>query len=366
MKIGILTQKMWINYGGMLQNWALQQVLKDMGHEPATIIYNAMRPSEWMKQALRCLAHKTLRTAKRHTMHMPHYDKRLYRSMREFSNNVTCYDQGVYLDRYAPERDPFDAYIVGSDQVWRPQYNNKFGAFRGMFCGFLTPEFNKPHIAYAASFGTDEWEYTPAQEAVARELVRNFNAVSIREASGVTLCRDHLGIEAVQVLDPTLLLPAECYRRLSKTCGPGKPTGRCGIYVLDLTVKKLRRIEDICGRLGLKPFHFGRPEPAGMSLHPTYPPLEEWLAAYDHCDYIVTDSFHGAAFAVIYQRPFSVMVNAERGASRFVSLLSDFGLEARMETNADPAAPINWDHVESNLRERQKASMTFLTQNLRS
>lgn len=366
MRIGILTQPLGRNYGGMLQNWALQQVLLRLGHQPRTIIYYTMPWREWIEQVLRCWAHKALRTRGRHVVHMPHYDRIPHRLMRQFNRHIRCYDQRIYLDRYNPGLDPFDAYVVGSDQVWRPQYNNKFGAFAGMFCDFISPSQPKPHIAYAASFGTDEWEYTPAQEAVARGLVQGFDAVSVREASGVELCREHFGIEAVHVLDPTLLLRPADYRRLSGTREPAGPTGRCGIYILDLTDEKRRRAEAVCRRLGLEPFYFGRPDPADTSRHRAYPRVEEWLAAYDRCDYIVTDSFHGAAFAVNYRRPFTVIVNAARGASRFGSLLSDFRLESRMDPDADPSAPIDWGAVEARLKERQAASLRFLTQNLPS
>lgn len=89
----------------------------------------------------------------------------------------------------------YDAIIVGSDQIWRPQY---FPNVETAYLNF-TEDWNIRRIAYAASFGTDEWEYTPEQTMICGRLLQNFDAVSVREKSGVDLCRDHFHVQATQV-----------------------------------------------------------------------------------------------------------------------------------------------------------------------
>lgn len=104
-----------------------------------------------------------------------------------------------------------DAYVVGSDQVWRPAFN--LGPRLGnMFLDFAGDDVKK--ISYAASFGCKEWEYTEEQERMCGKLAKRFDAISVREASGVDLCKEHFGVDATLVLDPTLLLNKEDYGKV--------------------------------------------------------------------------------------------------------------------------------------------------------
>ena len=100
----------------------------------------------------------------------------------------------------------YDAFIVGSDQVWRPSYNQHL---EQAFLNFTENWKNVKRIAYAASFGVDNWEFTKKQTKECKRLVQKFDFVSVREDTAVNLCKEHLGIEATHVLDPTLLLSAD-------------------------------------------------------------------------------------------------------------------------------------------------------------
>ena len=102
----------------------------------------------------------------------------------------------------------FDGYIVGSDQVWRPRYCKK--TLMNNFLDF-TNGINVKRLSYAASFGVDSWEFTKDETTKCAELIKTFNAISVREASAVDLCKQYLGVESKQVLDPTLLLSSEDY-----------------------------------------------------------------------------------------------------------------------------------------------------------
>ena len=96
----------------------------------------------------------------------------------------------------------FDAFVVGSDQVWRPRYN---AYIPNLFLDF-TEGMSVKRIAYAASFGTDQWEFSAEQTTISSFLAKKFDIVSVREASGIQLCKQNLGVDAIQVLDPSLLL----------------------------------------------------------------------------------------------------------------------------------------------------------------
>src|SRR5690606_26995758 len=96
----------------------------------------------------------------------------------------------------------FNAVIVGSDQTWRPKYSPNIYNY---YLDFLKDNNQIKKLAYASSFGTAEWEYTTEQTEKCKTLAKQFHAISVREHTGVDLCREKLGVEAIQLLDPTLL-----------------------------------------------------------------------------------------------------------------------------------------------------------------
>ena len=122
----------------------------------------------------------------------------------------------------------FDAYVVGSDQVWRPTYNLGDKLF-DMYLAFADGQQVK-RLSYAASFGVDKWEYSDDQTRICSELAKQFDAISVREKSGVKLCADNLGVDAIHVLDPTMLLDPSDYNKLIGKQISDKTTG--GVILL--------------------------------------------------------------------------------------------------------------------------------------
>src|SRR5690606_15864360 len=102
----------------------------------------------------------------------------------------------------------FDTYIVGSDQCWRPKYSPNITNY---FLDFLNDKQNVIRISYAASFGTSDWEFNEPETKMCRDLIQKFDAVSVRESSGIELCQKYLDKEAQHVLDPTMLLELDDY-----------------------------------------------------------------------------------------------------------------------------------------------------------
>ena len=137
----------------------------------------------------------------------------------------------------------FDIYIVGSDQCWRPKYNRSF--LKEMYLSFIEKQKNKKRIAYAVSFGTDKWEYTDEMTKECARLAKKFDLVTVREDSGLFLCKEHLGVEAMHVLDPTMLLLKEDYIRLVGNENEAESHGNLFYYILDPSDRKLQFINDI-------------------------------------------------------------------------------------------------------------------------
>lgn len=239
MKIGILTQPLHNNYGGILQAYALQKVLKDMGHKVWTI-NREYTPSGYdrfmftMRRLLVKLFHKE--------MSIPSWQVKekgsILRYIRAFvedniqtTEEITSTKQLSSLHRkYA-----FDAYIVGSDQVWRPKYSP---CITNYFLDFIENDCTIKKIAYAASFGEDKWEFTKRQTQKCARLAKQFHAISVREDSAIRLCNNYLGVDALHVLDPTMLLDKEDYIALINKGNTHPTKGNLFVYILDKNKNK--------------------------------------------------------------------------------------------------------------------------------
>ena len=213
---------------------------------------------------------------------------------------------------------------------------------------------NIPKIAYAASFGVDDWEYTSEQTKYCAELVKQFNAISVREMSGIDLCKKYLNVDAINVLDPTLLLNKSDYTCLCQNI-PIDEERFLLVYVLDEDEQKYSYIEAFAKQKGLLIKQIHAENKVSLSI-------EEWLALFRDAAYVVTDSFHGTVFSILYQKDFISLINMGRGASRFESLLTKLQLMNRGidDWASIPEEQIDWSNVYGLLEEYRHESMQFL------
>ena len=357
MKIGIVTQPLHANYGGVLQNYALQQVLKRMGHEVWTLDYWKYDWLNWADMTWRVLAHKMLghqvkfgRTpAEQRQLEMPL--RRFVDQCMSLTAPRTKKFSKQIVSKYA-----LDAIVVGSDQVWRPMYNYDV---RDCFLKFAQG-LSVKRVAYAASFGTDAWEFTDAQTSECAALAKQFDGISVREKSGVGLCKDHLGVSAVHVLDPTLLLQAEDYAALCKDIPQRKPF--VFAYILDKSEDKINSIQRFAEQRGL-PYYIKSAD-AEVSMEDS---IELWLSYFRDAAFVITDSFHGTAFTINFNKDFYVFGNAQRGNSRFDSLLGQFELQDRIINGKIPVETdsyIDWNKVNQLKVSAVRESIEWLTKKL--
>lgn len=355
MKIGILTQHFLLNYGGIIQNFALQQVLLKLGHDPLTFEHDTCYSrTRWFLRTIKYI----LRTRSfRNIPVYPIYNGRI--GNKNFIKFVLKNIKSVPVTDFTPSLTAqygIDAYVVGSDQVWRPAFN--LGPRLGnMFLNFADDKVKK--LSYAASFGCKEWEYTEEQELQCGKLAKRFDAISVREASGVDLCKEHFGVDATLVLDPTLLLDKEDY---GKVCNDVPRKGK-HIFVYSLVVSEgvLAVAEKVAEKMGLPIIV----KQAGSKVRKE-DTIEDWFAEFRDADYVVTDSFHGMVFSIIFNKPFSVVMNPSGGNERYISLLSHLGLMERIvngETLSSNSI-INWQEVNLKLTDLKKTSLLFLRNNL--
>lgn len=364
MKIGILTQPLHNNYGGLLQNYALQQVLKGMGYEVETIDHIFSIKISWLRQILSKIEVRLL-----HTLYPKRYNLTRYiPNVKEMA--IIRANTNYFIDKYISrtmtlqsneefddiaKSNKYDAYVVGSDQCWRPRYNGSF--LLEMFLSFAENQTNVKKIAYAASFGTDEWEFSPEMTIKCSALAKKFDLITVRESSGVDLCRNNLGVDAKHVLDPTMLLDKEDYKKLVENENEPQSAGNLFYYILDPSDEKKTLIKDIATKSGLIPFTvMPRYQAENRTKEDVkkkiedciFPSVTSWLRAFMDAEMVIVDSFHGAVFSIIFNKPFWVIDNAERGNARFDSLLGMFELGNRMIKPGDIidwSESIGWNRV---------------------
>lgn len=356
-RIGLLTLPLNANFGGIIQAVSLSEVLRQYGHE--VVLLDRRRPVKaWQKLVMPLLAaipfqdFRGFRSMER--------SRRLHRSFinAHFEGRSSVLRSSPEIRRAASEL-KLDAVVVGSDQVWRLTYMHP-DAVADFFLGFINDSRTR-RIAYAASFGVGSWEYPDRIEEIA-PLLGKFDAVSVREASGVTICDAVFGRgDAAHVLDPTLLIEPEFHRRLSSDIPAApSPDGRRMAFFYMLDNPDIRS----AALSALGPGYAA----AELTLKDAHTiTLPQWVSRFRDADFVVTDSFHGTVFAIIFRKPFFSVVNHGRGADRFTSLLGQLGLEDRLispdnsvEIEALVARPIDYDEVHRLLDDLRRDSTEFL------
>jgi len=370
MKICILTQPLGGNYGGIMQNYALQTVLKRIGHEVWTEDRKPNKPTFISKIKKVSLVRFLFGKKK--------INKELIISPAEKNliEQNTCQFIKDHIQTTIPIDSSnkkglfkynFDAYIVGSDQVWRPRYSDDIYNY---FLDF-TKGLNVKKASYAASFGVDNWEFTEKQTKKCKKLAQNFDYVSVREDSGIDLCKFYLGIDAIHVLDPTFLLEKEDYINLIDS--RSKLNNVLYSYILDNSQEKNEIVKTICSKLNLNASTV-MPE-LQFSAHGNIPinkcilaSVSDWISGFYNADFVFTDSYHGTLFSIIFNKQFITIANKRRGIARFSSLLKLFGLENRLIFSIKELTDslinnlIDYDIVNRKKDNIKKISMDFLKQ----
>ncbi len=373
-KIAILTQPLGTNYGGIIQNFALTEVLKRENYRVETINRITKNPHSTIKIFLNFIKLNIQKNLFNKKVFVFKHQQEIFEKLLNFlSTHINLskkLDTTAHLNNYFIKHS-FDAIIVGSDQTWRPAYSPNIYNY---FLDFLENDHSITKLAYATSFGTSDWEFTDEETKRCAQLVQQFDAVSVREESAVEMTQKYLNKESVWVLDPTMLLDKTDYKKLID--GRRQPK-RSGIYsyILDETEEISAFIES--AQQVLEMDHFTN-QPALRNKKKTsknladyrYPTLEGWLQGFEEADFIITNSFHGTVFSIIFNKPFITIINIERGASRFHSLLSLFNLENRLMTNQDQLKeiikqPINFASVNEKMEILRKDSLEFLLTNLK-
>jgi len=374
-KVAILTQApVGTNYGSTIQTYALQVFLKKHNYEPTTIDRVRGDNHSFFKKKESILKSELKNIFTTELNITPRIFNKIFIEQFKFVKENISISKRIETDTDLNKhfkKENYDIVIVGSDQTWRPQYSPNIYNY---FLDFLEDNKEITKVAYATSFGTSEWEFSDEETQRCKYLVQKIDAVSVREKSGIALCKQYLEIDPKWVLDPTMLLTKEDYL---KVASQGKVPFRKGLfsYILDETKAISNTIDTVKSILNLATFT-NQPlcrsnNCQGKKLEELiYPSVEGWIKAFDQADFVVTNSFHGTVFCIIFNKPFLTIVNKQRGASRFHSLLSEFKLEDRLVYEEDThiesivKSPVDFTFVNQRWEALKDESIEFLYKSL--
>ena len=364
MKIGIMTFPDMTSYGCSLQMYALYRAVEQAGAEAEIIHYrneymkarhhtSAGRSGSSMKAAMHMAARKLL--------HL-----RQIAAFRNFEGRLDQYPEKVTADKHVlwESAKRYDGVICGSDQVWNPLITDTDLSFFLDFCG---PDTKR--IAYAPSFGISEFsgEFT---EKIRPELEK-FRHLSVREEVGVRYVESLVNHKVDTVLDPTFLIPKQDWIALEKAhplakgkyifCYPVRKSAALIRFGRELAEKKNATLIVVEGNFLTQLRNKDVRIQYALDISP-----EEWLYLMHHADCVVTNSFHGAAFSVHYQKDFFLECSSAKANSRLEQLAALCGLEDRIIRDSFDGAnlPIDYESVEARIAPARQASLDYLNQSI--
>lgn len=352
-KIAIATLNGYFNYGNRLQNYALQEFLNSLGFNVQTIRFNRDKKNKYKSHLSKVKKLVTNPSAysiekKRHEVFIDFSNKYIAETERIFNME----DDLTHLDL------EFDYFVVGSDQVWNPSMNRVSSFF------FLDFAEERKRIAYAPSFGISKLPDDVISHY--QKWIKEIPYLSVREDDGAKLIKDLTGREVGVLVDPTLLLTKEKWINVSKAAKK-KPAGEYLLtYFLGEIPKEYKKqINEIANVRGLKIINLG--DKNEKDTYQTGP--SEFIDYINDCSVFCTDSFHGAVFSILMEKPF--IVYERKGTvsmySRIDTLLNKFDLSERKSYDIEinqKVFEMDYSHVTPILEAERQKSIDFLRNSL--
>ena len=345
MKIGLLTYHHSSNIGAMMQTYATCRALKELGHE---VVIVDIRQKEEQRQGLGRLASDVIFFVR---------NQKYNAFMRTFYPLLTR--RYYSLDELRNDPPQVDCLIVGSDQTWNPDISKDVAM--AYFLDFAGKEIRR--VSYASSFGKSRWNENPAMTENVKKALSRFDSVSVREQTGVSICKDVFGINPQLVVDPTIL-----FKSYPEITGPINERYEMVCYKLQRDDDFYQNIGKIKAKLGLPVALLNNAYPV-RGLRYIYPPsVEEWIRRIGGAQLVVTDSFHGVVFSLLYKRQFVAVKNHNGRDSRIVDLLCELGLDNRIFENVAEIskttswyyAPIDYNEISLKIENLRQNSWKYL------
>lgn len=362
MKASVITMHRIYNYGSVLQTYATQKILEDMGVECEIIDYispyRAKKPL--FLEYPPSLEGKKLKRTVYYTAKIPSFalkditfggfiKKYIHLSEKQYITNDD-------ILKSPPEA---DVYITGSDQVWNSKYNH--GVDKSYYLNYAAPGAKK--LAFVSSFGKSKLEKDEIDEI--KPMLEEYSAISVREDSGVDNLSG-MGIDSVCLIDPTLQIEKKDWLALSS-----KRLVKDKYLLLFLLYNEDNGATEYAVKIakenGLKvvKLSWELKRPKGVDKLFTHRKPQDFLSLFSNADFVVTNSFHGVAFSINLNRQF-VFVPRSEFNDRIMSLLRKTGLESRVvKSDSDTAVSrqeIDYNSVNDILEKERKTAENYISE----
>lgn len=295
-KINLLTIHWGYSNGAVLQTYATAEILEKCGHEVSVI--NITHPTKYHFNPLKKRTYKYFFT----NINYERFRKRHF-------PNLTKKMRSIEMSKLPTA----DYYVIGSDQVWNRDVTSTNSL--SFFLDFVT---DTKKIALASSFGKGDWTEDASYTAKVKELIGRFDAIAVREKSAVDICKEVFNVNAIQVVDPTIALGDFNDFIIDK-----KNKNNVFSFFINNIPEKNQILSTISKELN-KPLY---KESKIETLFKRSP--RKWLENIYNAEFIVTDSFHGLVFSLLFNKPFIVVIGDKAKATRLISLLHLVGLDDR-------------------------------------
>ena len=314
------------NYGAMMVSYSMEKIVEQLGYYPSTI--NIQVPG-----------HSVLSDFKDKFLH--------FTKPYNFDSDLSDLNK------------EYKTFITGSDQVWRNWWNDD-KIVKNFFLGFA--DKTKNLISYSASFGIDKFEGSKRLKSDIEKILRAYTGISVRENTGADICKNEFHKDATVVLDPTQLIDVKEYIKIIDSENLAKPIDNYLSYMVfpneQFDTEETRTfVEELTKRLNLKIEYALKKENT----------VGKWLNIFKNADYVITDSFHGMMFSIIFKKQFICLINKAGGADRFMTIAGELGLKDRLfndvnEINLDKLInnPIDYKLVDERLSNLRIKSIKFL------
>lgn len=369
MKAAIVTILDGANYGNRLQNYALQTVLNDLGVETKTLNVRSSNDRTMLQKAVFALKNSAKRMIGRdYTPVSKSYQLRKQRFSQFNRRYIHLTDETLAFNRYPRGLESsYEYFIAGSDQVWNGRTKIIAENLNNYLLQFAP---GAKRVAYAASFGTKD-----VPEAVAglfAQELKAFHAIGVREEEGAAMVEQLCGRKAEVVLDPTMLLDTQQWDQIAAKPRFAAEKKYILTYFLGGRSKPMRKyIQSVADVLGCEIVNLENdyiPESSIENMEHYLASPEEFLWLVAHAECMLTDSFHGCVFSILYGTPFFVYnrVGVEPGnvmSGRLDTLLSAFELSDRMQSLASPSGlpqPLQAEQIAAVLQGKRIDSIAFL------
>jgi len=349
-KTGLVTFHFAHHYGAQLQAYALMRAIQNIGADCEVIDYrlpHTVKTSRLFQGGFSPVTIlKNLHTLAYYAP-LSLRDKRFRSFVAENMNTGTkCYS--CYQD-LLDDPPNYDAYVCGSDQIWNPFiFENR--RFDPSF--YLAFARGKPLVSYAPSFG--EAEIPEEMYAELTDYLSTFSHISVREKRGADMIEKITGLEAQVTLDPTLLLSGSEWGKLARTDKQRKP------YTLCYFISDPGQLAPVAAGMGRQVVQLAgtRRRVAGADELVLNAGPQEFLGLFQNAGFVLTNSFHGTVFSILFNKPFICGAGGEhKRESRLGNLLGTLGLSSRLDVDMSPI-----DYTEANrlLQDERGKSMAFL------